>query len=139
MILKMKDIIENGYKDELQEIDSIFVELEKSIGKRIMISLTLVPDETEVPRILKDVSFIRTYWGWSILLDMEEDGEKVELLVQDIIEAKYSDDVIYSEIDMMKFHLKKSNIQLISWFETMGSENPIPQDNEISFRIHIEK
>lgn len=139
MIFKMKDIIKNGYIEKINEFENIFVELEKSIGKRIMISLTLVPDETEVPRILKDVSFIRTYWGWSILLDMEEDGEKVELLIQDIIEAKYNDDVIYSEIDMMKFHLKKSNIQLISWFETMGSENPIPQDNEISFRIHIEK
>jgi len=112
MIYKFKDIQKVDVEEILENWDSLQAELETHKNKEIQVSLFWgIPHETENWRLLKDVTYIKTYHGISILLEMEEldTKELTSLIIPNVTKAKYDHSQPTFKTGIIKYHIDSYN------------------------------
>lgn len=112
MICKFKDIQITDVEGKIENWDSLHVELETHKNKEILVSLFWgIPHETEKWRLLKDVSYIKTYHGISILLEMEEldSKEQISLIIPNVTCATYDNSQSTFITRIIKYHIESYN------------------------------
>lgn len=112
MIYKFDDLFQTPKEALVDDWDHLHMELHGHIGKEVKTALVVGnPHQQEEWRLLKDVSFIETHHGVSILLEMEDidTKETVSLMIPNVRSARYDNSQPTHLSKMIKYHFDAYN------------------------------